>query len=145
MPFAVEKTRCNMECRMGLKCECQWQSKSFSRILMGSEDTFESWGMHECDFRSDNMYYKQASEHVKAEEDVRKRQSWNLRMEEIHLIFCTRCAICTVVQLRTPRNDKKRDRNSERNDWASKENQLQRKLQTYLRCNVHWTSYKRLC
>ena len=58
-------------------------------------------------FMSGNMYYlEQASEHVKAEEDVRKGQPWKLRVEEIHLIFCTRYAICTEVQQKTLRNDR---------------------------------------
>ena len=39
---------------------------------MGFEDTFESRGMHKCNFRSDNMYYNEVSEHVKVE-NVRKR------------------------------------------------------------------------
>ena len=34
--------------------------------------------MHERDFMSNNMYYKQASEHVKTEEDVRKGNLENL-------------------------------------------------------------------
>ena len=57
-------------------------------------------------FMSGNMYYKEASEHVKAEEDVKEGQPWKLRVVKIHLIFCTRYAICTEVQQKTLRNDR---------------------------------------
>ena len=46
---------------------------------MGSEDTFESREIHESNFMNSNMYYKQASEHVKVEEDVRKGNLENLQ------------------------------------------------------------------
>ena len=51
MLFAFKEIRCNMEYRMGLKCECSDSLKGFGKILMGSA-LKTSLNHEQCNFMS---------------------------------------------------------------------------------------------